>query len=85
MGGNLLFCQNQILGKIGIFSGKHRSIDEWCYEYDEVDLGLTWGVIKYLHWKTKWSMTNPMIGDDFLEFWLWCFKDFEIWYFGEII
>ena len=30
-----------------IFSGGHRSIDEWNYAYDEVDLGLTWDVIKY--------------------------------------
>ena len=49
---------------MGIFSGGHRSIDEWCYTYDEVDLGLTWGVIKYLHWETKW-LIDFMIDEDF--------------------
>ena len=39
---------------MGVFSGGYRSIDEWYYAYDEVDLGLTYDVIKYLHWKTKW-------------------------------
>ena len=29
-----------------ILSGGHRSIDEWCYAYDEVDLGLILGVIQ---------------------------------------
>ena len=29
---------------MGISSGGHYSIDERCYAYDEVDLGLTWGV-----------------------------------------
>ena len=47
-----------------IFSSKHKSIDEWCYAYDEIDLGLTWDVIKYLHWETKW-LTNSMIVEDF--------------------
>ena len=48
-------------------SGRHRNIDEWCYAYDEVDLGLSWGVIKYLHWETKW-LIDSMISEDFLEF-----------------
>ena len=29
--------------------------------------GLPWGVIKYLHWETKW-LTNSMTSEDFLEF-----------------
>ena len=61
------FCQKQILEKMDIISGKHRSIDEWCYAYDEVDLGLIWGVIKYVHWETKWSI-DSMIGEDFSKF-----------------
>ena len=40
-------------------SGRLRSINEWCFAYDEVDLGLTWGVIKYLHWETK-LLTDSM-------------------------
>ena len=32
-----------------IFSDRHRSINEWCYAYDEVDFGLTLDVIKYLY------------------------------------
>ena len=43
------------------------SIDEWCYAYDEVYLGLTWGVIKYLHCETKW-LTNFMNDEDFSKF-----------------
>ena len=50
-----------------ILSGGHRSIDEWCYAYDEVDLGLILGGVKCLHWETKWR-TNSMIDEDFLEF-----------------
>ena len=50
-----------------IFNGGHRSFDEWCFAYDEVDLGLMWDMIKYLHWKKKW-LTNSMIDKDFLEF-----------------
>ena len=38
---------------MGIFSDGHRGINEWCYEYDEVDVELTWSVIKYLHGETK--------------------------------
>ena len=53
--------------KIDTFSGGLRSINEWCSAHDEVDLGLTWDVIKYLHWKTKW-LTNSMTSEDFLEF-----------------
>ena len=49
------------------FSGKFRSINEWSPAHDEVDLGLTWGVIKYLHWETKW-LTDSMTSEDFLEF-----------------
>ena len=52
---------------MGIFSGIHRNIDKWCYAYDEVDLGLTWDVIKYLHWGTKW-LTGSIIGEDFSVF-----------------
>ena len=36
------------------FSGGFRSITEWCFAHDEVELELTWGVIKYLHWEMKW-------------------------------
>ena len=61
---NLLFCEKQILEKMGIFSGSHKSIDEWCYE---VDLGLIWGVIKFLCWETKW-LIDSMIGEDFSKF-----------------
>ena len=50
--------------KIGDFSGRSRRIDEWCYAYDEVDLGLTWNVIIYLHWEIKW-LTHFMIDEDF--------------------
>ena len=50
--------------KDGIFSGGHKNIDEWCYAYDEVDLGLTWGVIKYLLWETKW-LIDFMTNEDF--------------------
>ena len=49
------------------FTGGHRSIKEWCFAYDEVDIGLTWDVIKFLNWKKKW-LTFSMIGEDFLEF-----------------
>ena len=31
---------------------------------DDVDLGLTWDVIKYLYLETKWC-TDSMIGEDF--------------------
>ena len=48
-------------------SGRHRSINEWCFAHDEVDLGLTWGVFKYSHWKTKW-LTDSMIDEDFSAF-----------------
>ena len=61
------FCHKEILWKMGIFSGRRMSIDEWCCAYDKVDLGLTWGVIKYLPWETKW-LTNSMIGKDFSKF-----------------
>ena len=61
------FCQKQILWKMNIFSGGHRSIYEWHCVYDEVDLGFTWDVIKYLHWETKW-LTNSMIDEYFLQF-----------------
>ena len=46
------------------FGGGHESINEWYYAYDEVDFWLTWGVIKYLHWKTKW-LIDSMIDKDF--------------------
>ena len=46
-----------------IFSNEHRSIDESCYVYDEVDLGLIFSVI-YFGWETKW-LTNSMINEDF--------------------
>ena len=49
------------------FSGGLKSINKWCFAHDEVDLELTWGVIKYLHWETKW-LTNSMTSEDFLEF-----------------
>ena len=49
------------------FNGRLRSINEWCSAHNEVDLGLTWGVIKYLHWKMKW-LTDSMISEDFLEY-----------------
>ena len=50
------------------FSEELRSINEWCSAHDEVDLGHTWGVIKYLHnWETKW-LTDSMTSEDFLEF-----------------
>ena len=48
-------------------SGGLRSINEWCSAHDEVDLGLTSGVFKYLHWKMKW-LTNSMTSEDFSEF-----------------
>ena len=41
------------------FNDGLRSINEWCFAHDEVDLGLTWDVIKYLHWETKW-LTDSM-------------------------
>ena len=47
------FCHKYILWKMVIFSGGYRSIDEWYYAYDEVDLGLTWDVIKYLYRNPK--------------------------------
>ena len=50
-----------------IISGGYRSIDEWCYAYDEIDLKLACDVIKYLHWKTIW-LINSMIGQDFSKF-----------------
>ena len=49
------------------FSGGLRNINEWCSAHNEVDLGLTWGVIKYLYWETKW-LTDSMTSEDFLEF-----------------
>ena len=49
------------------FSGGFRSINEWCFAHDEVDLGLTWGVIKYLYWETKW-LIDSITSEDFLEF-----------------
>ena len=49
---------------MGIFSGGHRIIDEWCSAYDEVDLGLPWDVIKYLHWETK-CLIESMLAADF--------------------
>ena len=49
------------------FSGGLRTINEWCFAHEEVDLGLTWGVIKYLHWEMKW-LTDFMTSEDFLEF-----------------
>ena len=52
---------------MNIFSGKHRSIEDWCSACDEIDLRLTWDVIKYLHWEAKW-LTNSMIDEDFSEF-----------------
>ena len=64
MRASLLFIKNRFLWKMGIFSDLYRSIDQWCYAYDEVDLELTSGVIKYLHWKTK-ELTDSMIGEDF--------------------
>ena len=36
-----------------ILSSGHRSINEWCYAYGEVDLGLILGVVNCLHWKTN--------------------------------
>ena len=36
----------------------------WCYAYDEVDLELTWGAIKFLYRETKW-LTNSRIDEDF--------------------
>ena len=50
---------------MGIFNCGHRSIDE--YAYDEVDLGLTWDVIKSIHWAIIW-VTHFMISEDFLGF-----------------
>ena len=67
MGTSLLFCQKQILEKMAIFSSRHKSINKWCYAYDEVDLGLILDMVKYLHWETKW-LINSMIGEDFSEF-----------------
>ena len=61
------FCQKRILKKMDTFSGGHMSINEWCSAYNEVDLGLTLGVIKYLHWETKW-LRDSMNSEDFLEF-----------------
>ena len=49
---------------MGISSGGHRSIDKWCYAYDEVDLGLIRDVIKYLHWEIK-CLIDSMIDEDF--------------------
>ena len=43
------------------FSG----INEWCSTHDKVDLELIWGVIKYLHWETKW-LIESMTSEDFL-------------------
>ena len=70
MGASLFFCQKQFLEKMGIFSDKHKNIDEWCYAYDEVDLGLIWGVTKYLHWEIKWLRNSmiALIGEDFSKF-----------------
>ena len=59
--------QKWILRKMDTFSGGLRSINEWCSAHDEIDLGLTWGVIKYLHWETKW-LIDSMTCEDFLEF-----------------
>ena len=69
-------CQKEILGKMGIFSGGYKSIDEWCYTYDEVDLELIWGAINYLRWEAKW-LTNSMVCEDLSKFRLWCFEVFE--------
>ena len=67
-----------VLWKIlGIFSGEHKNIDDWCYAYDEVDLGLIWGVIKYLHWETKW-LIDSMINEDFFIVLIMMLEDFEI-------
>ena len=60
----IFFYQKQILWKMRILSGRHRNIDEMCYAYDEVDLGLISGVIKCLHWETKW-LRDSMIDEDF--------------------
>ena len=49
---------------MGIIRGGHKSIDEWCYKYDEVDLEFLWDVIKHLHWETKW-LIDSMINEDF--------------------
>ena len=61
-------CQKWILRKMDAFSGKLRSIKEWCSVHDEVDLRLTWGVIKYSHWETKRLTDSIMTSEDFLEF-----------------
>ena len=53
--------------KMDTFSGEHRSINEWCSVHDEVDLGLTWGVIKYLYWEME-RLTDSMTCEDFSEF-----------------
>ena len=76
------FCQKWILRKMDTFSSKLRSINEWCSTHDDsVDLELTWGVIKYLHLEMKW-LTNSMTSEKFID---WCFEDFEILYYSEII
>ena len=49
------------------FSGGLRSINEWCSIHDEVDLELTWSVVKYLYWETKW-LTDSLTSEDFSEF-----------------
>ena len=49
------------------FSGRLGSINEWYSAYGEVDLGLIWGVIKYLHWETIW-LIDSMTSEDFSEF-----------------
>ena len=50
-----------------IFSGRLRSINEWCSAHDKVDLRLSWGVIKYLYWETKWFI-DSMTSEDFSKF-----------------
>ena len=46
MDANLLFVENRFCGRRVFFSGGHKSINEWYYAYDEVDLELIWDVIK---------------------------------------
>ena len=69
---------------MGILSGGHRSIDKWCYAYNEFNLVLILDVITCLHWKTK-LLIRSIINEDFLIILIMMLEDFEIWCFGEII
>ena len=61
------FTSKMDFEEMDTFSGGLKSINEWYSVHDEVDLGLTWDVIKYLHWETKW-LIDSMTSEDFLEF-----------------